>query len=214
MSHCDTESGGIDFCVRIGKLRNSLFVNSLTIIGSRWHDSRNNIARWTEYILRPKNPPKPNQPIEPMNTSVCNPALSANFHPNRLFRLAESLFNDARPAAQNWTPLAEVSETENSYAVKLDLPEVNPADVKVTVKENVLRISGERKAAPVSTETDTPGAKIHLQERVYGSFARSFSLPKNADPDAVSADYKQGVLTVSIPKRAEAQPKEIEVRIN
>jgi HSP20 family protein len=149
-----------------------------------------------------------------MNATTCSPALSANFHPNRLFRLAESLFNDARPAVQNWSPLAEVAETDVAYLVKLDLPDINPADVKVTVRENVLSIKGERKSTPVNTETETPTAKIHLQERTYGTFSRSFSLPKNADPEQVNADYKNGVLTVSIAKRAEVQPKEIEVRAN
>ncbi len=149
-----------------------------------------------------------------MNPNTCTPSLNANLHPNRLFRLAESLFNDARPTVQQWTPVAEVSETDTAYAVKLDLPEVSPADVKVSVKEQVLSIKGERKAAPTSTEVDVPTAKIHLQERTYGSFSRSFSLPKNADPENVTADYKNGVLTVSILKRAEVKPKEIEVRIN
>ena len=111
---------------------------------------------------------------------------------------------------------AEVSETDAAYVVKLDLPEVSPADVKVSVKEQVLSIKGERKIAPapVSAETAAPAAKIHLQERTYGNFSRSFSLPKNADSENVTADYKNGVLTVTILKRAEVKPKEIEVRIN
>ncbi len=149
-----------------------------------------------------------------MNPNTCTPALNANFHPNRLFRLAESLFNEGRTAVQNWTPVAEVSETDTAYAVKLDLPEVSPTDVKVSVKDQVLSIKGERKTAPTEAETETPKAKIHLQERTYGTFSRSFSLPKNADPENVSADYKQGVLTVTIQKREEVKPKEIEVRIN
>jgi HSP20 family protein len=149
-----------------------------------------------------------------MNAATCSPASAINFHPNRLFRLAESLFNESRPTAQSWTPLAEVSESDVGYAVKLDLPEVNSADVKVTVHENVLRISGERKPALASADPAAPNPKIHLQERNYGSFARSFSLPKNADPEQVSADYKNGVLTVNISKRAEVQPKEISVSVN
>ncbi len=146
-----------------------------------------------------------------MNTLTCNPNLSANFNPNRLFRLAESLWNESRPTNPAWTPLAEVTETDTAYAVKLDLPEVTATNVKVTVKDSVLRITGER--TPAALPEGAPAEKVHLQERSYGPFSRSFSLPKLADPEQVTADFKLGVLTVSIQKRAEVSPKEIEVRV-
>lgn len=143
-----------------------------------------------------------------MNTTTCSPALHTGINPNRLFRLAETLFNDSRPTAKAWAPLADVSETDAAYVVKSDLPQVKTEDVKVSVREGVLTIKGERKY-----EKSTENEKVHLQERSYGSFSRSFSLPKDADSENVSASYVNGTLTVTVPKRPEVQPKEIEVRI-
>lgn len=143
-----------------------------------------------------------------MNTTNCSPALHTGINPNRLFRLAETLFNDSRAAAKSWAPLADVSETDTAYVVKSDLPEVKTEDVKVSVREGVLTIKGERKY-----EKSTENEKVHLQERSYGSFSRSFALPKDADSENVSAAYVNGTLTVTVPKRPEVQPKEIEVRV-
>lgn len=142
-----------------------------------------------------------------MNTN-CYPHLHTNLSPNRLIRLAESLFNEARPQAASWTPLADVSETAHAYVLKLDVPSVKIEDVKVTVRDGVLSVKGER-AMEKSTDNETR----HLQERSYGSFSRNFSLPKNADAENVAADYQQGTLTITVPKRAELQPKEITVRV-
>ena len=149
-----------------------------------------------------------NLKITKMKNPSCYPALYSNFTPHGLIRLAESLFNENRANTVNWVPSADVSETENAYVVKMDIPSVKAEEVKVTVLEGVLTIQGER-ASEKSTDKET----VHLQERSYGSFSRSFSLPKNADADQVAADFQHGTLTVTIPKRAEAKSKEITVRV-
>ena len=124
------------------------------------------------------------------------PSLYTHLAPHGLIRLAESLFN------------GDVTETENAYVVKMDIPSVKTEDVKVTVLEGVLTIAGER-----SSEKSTDKETLHLQERSYGSFSRSFSLPKNADAEQVAAEFQHGTLNVTIPKRAEAKSKEITVRV-
>jgi HSP20 family protein len=93
--------------------------------------------------------------------------------------------------------------------VKADLPEVKIEDVKVFVRDGILTLQGERKY-----EKSTENEKVHLQERGYGSFARRFSLPKDADSENVSADYKNGTLRVTITKKAEVKPREISVNVH
>lgn len=136
------------------------------------------------------------------------PSLYTHLAPHGLIRLAESLFNGDRANAVSWVPSADVTETENAYVVKMDIPSVKAEDVKVTVLEGVLTIAGER-----SSEKSTDKETLHLQERSYGSFSRSFSLPKNADAEQVAAEFQHGTLNVTIPKRAEAKSKEITVRV-
>ena len=92
--------------------------------------------------------------------------------------------------------------------MKAELPEVKKEDVKVTVEEGVLRISGERKF-----EQGEKNKKWHRIERSSGLFLRAFALPAGADGTKVAADYKDGVLTVHLPKTAEAKPKAIEVKV-
>lgn len=143
-----------------------------------------------------------------MKTTSCYPSLYSAFSPTGLFRLADSLFGENRPSVASWIPAADVSETEAAYVVKMDLPSVKTEDVKVSVLEGVLTIKGER-TVEKSTDTET----LHLQERSHGSFSRSFSLPKNADAEKVAADFQNGTLNVTIPKRPEAKSKEIQVRV-
>lgn len=129
--------------------------------------------------------------------------------PNRLFNLADALLGERREnASPVWVPSVEATETDGNYQIALELPGVNPGDVKVVVRDNVLTVSGERTAA-----TPAEGSKTHIAERVYGSFQRRFTLPKNADGERVSAEFKNGVLLTSIPKREEVKPREIEVKV-
>jgi len=107
-----------------------------------------------------------------------------------------------------WAPLVDITEDEKEYVIKAELPEVKKEDVKLTVHDDVLSISGERKY-----EKEEKGKKYHRVERAYGSFTRSFTLPEDADASKVAADYKDGVLKVHLPKSEKAKPKSIEVKI-
>jgi HSP20 family protein len=107
-----------------------------------------------------------------------------------------------------WAPLVDIIEEEKEYRIKAELPEVNKSDVKVTVQDDVLTIAGER-----TFEKEDTGRKYHRVERAYGSFARSFTLPEDADAAKVSADFKDGVLIVHLPKSEKARPKSIEVKV-
>ena len=107
-----------------------------------------------------------------------------------------------------WTPVADVEENEKEYLIKAELPEVKKEDVKVTVENNTLRITGERKL-----EKEEKGKKFHRIERMYGTFERDFLLPENARGDKVTADYRDGVLKVHIPKNEKATPEAVEVKV-
>ncbi|MFM7101949.1 MAG: Hsp20/alpha crystallin family protein [Verrucomicrobiota bacterium] len=107
-----------------------------------------------------------------------------------------------------WAPSVDISETDKEWLVKADLPEVKKEDVKVTVEDGVLSITGERKF-----EKEVKDKKYHRIERSYGNFVRSFTLPDHADPARVAAEFKDGVLTVKLPKTERALSKTVDVRI-
>jgi HSP20 family protein len=108
-----------------------------------------------------------------------------------------------------WSPLVDIAEDDKEYLIKVELPEVNKDDVKVTVEGGTLTISGERKA-----EKEQKGRKFHRVERFYGRFERSFTIPDDAEADNVKAEFKDGVLRVHLAKSEEARPKQIEVKVN
>ena len=107
-----------------------------------------------------------------------------------------------------WAPLVDIAEDDKEYLIKVELPEVKREDVKVAVQDDVLTISGARKF-----EKEEQGKKYHRVERAYGSFTRSFTLPEDADPAKVSADFKDGMLKVHLAKSEKAKPKSIEVKV-
>lgn len=107
-----------------------------------------------------------------------------------------------------WSPLVDITEDDKEYVIKAEIPEMKKEDIKVNVHEDVLTISGERKY-----EKEEKGKKYHRVERAYGSFVRSFTLPEDADGSKVSAEYKDGLLKVHVPKSEKATPKSIEVKI-
>jgi HSP20 family protein len=126
---------------------------------------------------------------------------------NRLFEDASG--SGSRETAINaWTPAVDIFEDENQFLIKAELPEVGRDDVKVSLNENMLSITGERR---IENEEKREG--YHRVERSYGQFYRSFTLPPNADAERISAQFKEGVLRLSIPKREEAKPKQIEVKV-
>jgi HSP20 family protein len=108
-----------------------------------------------------------------------------------------------------WAPLVDVIEDEKEYLVKVELPEVQKEDFKVTVENGLLTISGERKA-----EKEEKGRKFHHVERYYGRFERSFNIPEDAETDNVKAEFKDGILQVRLAKSEKASPKQIEVKFN
>jgi len=125
------------------------------------------------------------------------------------------LFNDVfdrkgeESSLTAWAPAVDIYETELELVVKADLPEVDPKDLEIRVENNILTIRGERKFEKKVNEDN------YLRvERAYGSFARSFTLANTVNSDAIKADYQNGALTLTIPKREEAKPKQIKVNVN
>ena len=108
-----------------------------------------------------------------------------------------------------WAPLVDIAEDEKEYLIKVELPEVQKDDVKVTVENGTLTISGQRKA-----EKEEKNRKFHRVERYYGRFERSFSIPDDAESDQVKAEFKDGVLRVHLAKSEKARPKQIEVKVS
>ena len=125
------------------------------------------------------------------------------------------LFNDTfeRTGEQSnlsaWAPAVDIYETEQELVVKADLPDVDPKDLDIRVENNLLTIHGERKFEKKVNEEN------YLRvERSFGSFARSFTLANTVNTEAIEAEYQNGVLTLTIPKREEAKPKQIKVSVN
>ena len=108
----------------------------------------------------------------------------------------------------SWAPAVDIYETEHELVVKADVPDVDPKDLDIRIENNILTIRGERKFEKQVDENN------YLRvERAYGSFTRSFSLANTVNAEAIKADYQNGVLTLSIPKREEAKPKQIKVNV-
>src|ERR1700676_5303888 len=107
-----------------------------------------------------------------------------------------------------WAPAVDIFETEHELVVKADLPEIKPEELDIRVENNILTIRGERKFDKKVNENN------YLRvERSYGSFSRSFSLANTVNSEAIKAEYKNGVLTLTIPQRKEAKPKQIKVNV-
>lgn len=129
-------------------------------------------------------------------------------HINRAFGQLPTRVHDASDAATSaWTPAVDVREEEQRFVIAADVPGIDPADIEVTMEDGVLTIKGERKL-----ETEQGGNHGQRRtERHHGVFYRRFTLPDSADAEQVSAQGKNGVLEVTIPKTATPQPKRIAV---
>ncbi len=110
-------------------------------------------------------------------------------------------------SSRGWLPPVDIRETDEALALHAEIPGLTKDDVNITLENNVLTISGERKF-----EKDAKKDNYHRIERAYGAFSRSFSLPANVRTDQVRASFKDGVLTVSLPKAEEAKPRRIEIK--
>jgi len=111
-------------------------------------------------------------------------------------------------AEADWTPKVDISESDTQYLIKAEIPGVKKEDVKVSVEDGMISIRGERRQ-----EKEEKDKKFHRIERSYGSFLRSFRLPDDADESAVKAEFKDGLLNVSVDKSAKAKPKATEVPV-
>jgi len=137
------------------------------------------------------------------------------FHTNSLQEQLNRLFNEAfdrssdESSITTWAPAVDIFETEHELVVKADLPDIKPEELDIRVENNILTIRGERKFEKQVNENN------YLRvERAYGSFSRSFSLANTVNSDAIKAEYKDGGLKLTIPKREEAKPKQIKVNVN
>ncbi|MEX0601940.1 MAG: Hsp20/alpha crystallin family protein [Bacteroidota bacterium] len=129
---------------------------------------------------------------------------------NRLFDgvFRGGVQNDESFGMSLWTPAVDITEHDSDYVVKVELPGVSNDDVKITLESNVLTIRGEKKQ-----ETEAQDENYRRTERSYGSFQRSFTLPTTVKNDRIEAVYKDGILTVTLPKAEESKPKQIEVKV-
>lgn len=126
---------------------------------------------------------------------------------DRLNRMFSDLY--AQPFGRSWTPAVDVYENDaHEFVIKAELPEMKREDISVTFEGGVLTLHGDRKAEHETTSQD----RFHRLERQYGAFTRSFALPATVDAARISASYKDGVLTIRVPQREEAKPKQIEVQ--
>ena len=125
------------------------------------------------------------------------------------FRRSNLTNGEENISVPEWAPLVDVIEDEKEYLIKVELPEVQKDDVKVTVENGTLTITGERKA-----EKEQKGRRFHRVERYCGRFERTFGIPDDAKADDVKAEFKDGVLRVRLAKSEKAQPKQIEVTVS
>ena len=123
----------------------------------------------------------------------------------------------ASSAFNRWTPAVDIEETDDALLLRADIPGVDPKDVHIEVKDSVLTLRGERASETENAENDKSASSTtstYRLERSFGSFTRSFVLPRTVDAEKVDASYRNGVLQISLPKKAEAKPRQIEVKLN
>jgi HSP20 family protein len=136
----------------------------------------------------------------------------SSLFPVSSFRMLEDTLNRffTEPAnTRPWSPAVDIRETENELILKADLPEMKLEDLDIRLENGTLTLKGERKF-----EKKDEDRGYHRIERSYGSFIRAFALPEYADAEHVAADYKEGVLTVTVPKKEIAKPRAIKVNVH
>ena len=131
---------------------------------------------------------------------------------SELNRMFDGLFHGDREETDvrgsTWKPAVDIVENDDEYVAKVELPGVNKDDVKITMENNILTLRGEK-----SQETKEKSSNYHRVERYYGSFRRSFELPGGVKNDKIDAEYKDGILTIRMPKEEEAKTRLIEVKV-
>lgn len=142
------------------------------------------------------------------NVTRWNPAV-AYLNREPLARMFESFFHDAQGeevSNRNWVPPVDIQETEEGYRLQAELPGLTKEDIDITLENNVLRLSGERKF-----ERDVKKESFHRVERTYGTFSRAFALPQQVNSEGVQASFENGVLTLLVPKAEQAKPRKITI---
>jgi HSP20 family protein len=133
----------------------------------------------------------------------------------RMNRIFDDAFRGARGGEEDWAlggswaPAVDIYEQGHDIVLKAELPGVDPKDVDVRVENNVLTLRGERKL-----DNEVKRENYHRVERSYGAFTRSFTMPNMVDTEKIKAEYKDGVLRVSLPKKDEAKPKQISINVS
>lgn len=131
---------------------------------------------------------------------------------NDMSRLFDQWYRPARNRAEgenlDWMPVVDILEANGHVEIRAEMPGLSEQDVQVSVTDDVLTLKGEK-----TQESEQDDQKYHRVERSYGRFQRSFTLPANLNPEAIKAKFTNGVLTVSIPKAEEVQPKEIQISV-
>lgn len=158
----------------------------------RWKPT-NDLASWT--------------PMADLSTDLFSMQGELNRIFDRFFNHGAADDNDLRASA--WYPSVDVTERDDAYILKAELPGVSKSDVKITLKDNLLTIHGEKKK-----ESEEKDKNYFRTERHYGTFQRTFTLPSKVRGEKIEANFIDGVLTIEIPKAEEAKPKEIEVKVS
>ncbi|MFY9555593.1 MAG: Hsp20/alpha crystallin family protein [Blastocatellia bacterium] len=127
---------------------------------------------------------------------------------NRLFDFPLAPFAEETYPLTTWVPACDIYETDKEIVVKAEIPGLDKDDVFVSIENNMLTIRGERKF-----EDKVKRENYHRVERSYGEFLRSFTLPAFIEPNKILAEFKEGLLTIFLPKREDAKPKQIEVKV-
>jgi HSP20 family protein len=125
---------------------------------------------------------------------------------NRLFEDAGRWRGDEPAATTTWSPAVDIFETEGEIVVKAELPGMDRKDIALNLEKNVLTLRGERRF-----EKETKEDNYHRIERSYGAFSRSFAIPATVDDEHISAEYKEGVLKIALPKKEQVKPKQIRI---
>jgi HSP20 family protein len=144
-----------------------------------------------------------------MSTSLTHdPIFSTSLSGLRLFEDAMTRMMSEPRTGRPWSPAVDIIETQDALVLKADLPDVKLEDIDVRVENQTLSISGKRRF-----EKDETVKGYHRIERSYGEFVRSFAIPQTVDTEKVAADYKNGVLTISLPKKEAAKPRQVRVAV-
>lgn len=141
-----------------------------------------------------------------------NPATAYLASREPLFRMFDSIFpgdlqNGEEMTHRSWVPPVDIQETEDAYVFLAELPGLNKSDIQITLENNVLRLSGERKFEKDSAKKEN----FHRIERTYGAFSRSFTLPTLVNSEKVEAAFENGILRISVPKAEQAKPRKIAI---